>query len=206
MDLSTKIGRDSKIHIYIDGEYKLTVDSDFWYLSKYFSMCEITDEQFEQMSEEIEKRRAFKKAEYFSMQRLYSKGEMLTKLREKNFSPLASSYAADKCEELGLINDEEFASIYADELLTRKHMGISRIILELKRKSISSEIIEEVVSKLECDETENIIHLLEKKYLNRLSDEKGRRSVFASLARLGYSYSDIKHAMEQYLEENDFDF
>lgn len=203
MELSTKTGRDNKVHIYIDGEYKLTVDGDFWYLSKYFSINDISDEQFEEMSEDIEKRRAYKKAEYLSMQRLHSKGEILSKLREKNFSPCACSYAADECEELGLINDDEFAKIYADELFTRKHMGISRIKLELKRKGISCEIIEEVVSTLECCETENIVHLLENKYSHRLGDEKGKRSVFNSLVRLGYSYSDIKHAMEDFLEENE---
>ena len=35
MILSVKQGNGNKIHIYVDDEYRATVDSDYWYSEKY---------------------------------------------------------------------------------------------------------------------------------------------------------------------------
>lgn len=202
MKLSVKSGREDKVHIFIDSEYNLTVDAEYWYLSKYHTLSEIDDETYEEMEQEIEKRRAFKKGLSLSSSRLHSKYEIYQKLL-RNFSKEASEYAADKCEEIGVINDRDFAELYASELLERKGMGISRIRLELRRKGVPNDISQEIIDSLECDENQQIKNLIEKKYFRRLADEKGRRSVFNALVRLGYSYGDVKSAIEEYLEENE---
>lgn len=202
MKISVKQGREDKIHIYVDDEYKLTVDAEYWYLSPWHNKKEIDEDEYEIMEAEIEKRRAFKNGVALCMSRLHSKGEIETKLNRK-FSKEASNYAANKCEEIGIVNDEDFARLYAEELLERKGMGISRVRLELKRKGISSDIISSTLEEIEVDEKQQIKDLLERKYFRRLSDEKGRKSTFNALVRLGYSYSDIKYALEEFIEENE---
>ena len=202
MKLSVKSGRENKVHIHINGEYKLTVDAEFWYLSQWHNLKEIDEEQYEEMSEQVEKRRAFKNAFDLCMTRLHSKGEIVQKLSRK-FSRIAAEYAAEKCEEIGVLNDRDFALLYSKELLNRKGMGISRIKLELRRKGIGSDIIEDVLSEIEVDETEQIKNLIERKYFRKISDEKGRRSVFNALIRLGYSYRDVKTAMREYACEDE---
>lgn len=202
MKLSFKGGRENKVHIYVDGEYKLTVDAEFWYLSQWHNLKEIDQEQYEEMSEQIEQRRAFKNAFDLCMTRLHSKGEIVQKLGRK-FSRSAAEYAADKCEEIGVLNDRDFALLYSKELLNRKGMGVSRIKLELRRKGVESDIIDEVLSEIEVDETQQIKDLIERKYYRKISDEKGRKSVFNALVRLGYSYGDIKIAMREYACEDD---
>ena len=202
MKLSVKSGRDDKVHIFIDSEYRLTVDAEYWYLSEYHLLKDIDEETYEKMESDIEKRRAFKKAASLSASRLHSKYEVYQKLI-RNFSKGASEYAADKCEEIGLVNDRDFAEAYAKELQQRKGMGVSRIKLEMRRKGISSDVVEDVLESFDCDETQQIKDLIERKYFRRLSDEKGRRSVFNALVRLGYSYGDAKRAIEEFLEENE---
>lgn len=202
MRLTVKSGREDKVHIYIDSEYRLTVDAEFWYLSEYHLLKDIDEETYEKMESEIEKRRAFKKAASLSASRLHSKYELYQKLI-RNFSKEASEYAADRCEEIGLVDDRSFAEAYAKELLQRKGMGMSRIKLEMRRKGISPDIAQEVSESFECDEIQQIKDLIERKYFRRLSDEKGKRSVFNALIRLGYSYGDAKTAIEEFLEENE---
>lgn len=202
MKLTFKSGREDKVHIYIDGEYKLTVDAEYWYLSKYHTLKEIDDQTYEEMAVEIEKRRAFQKGVALSFSRLHSKYEIYQKLL-RSFSKDSAQYAADKCEEIGVVNDRDFAELYANELQNRKGMGVSRIKLELKRKGISSDIADEVVDCLESDEKQQIKDLIERKYHRRLVDEKGKRSAFNALVRLGYSYGDVKNAIEEFLEENE---
>lgn len=202
MKISAKQGREDKVHIYIENEYKLTVDAEYWYLSPWHNKKEIDEDEYEIMEAEIEKRRAFKNGVALCMSRIHSKSEIETKLNRK-FSKEASNYAANKCEEIGIVNDEDFAKLYAEELLARKGMGISRVRLELKRKGISSDIISSTLEEIEVDEKQQIKDLLERKYFRRLSDEKSRNSTFNALVRLGYSYSDIKYALEEFIEENE---
>lgn len=197
MKLSTKSGRDGKVHIYIDDEYKLTVDGDYWYTSSWYLKKQIDDDEFEELTDEITKRRAFNNAVSLAMTRLHSKGELFQKLSKK-YTKEAAEYAAEKCEEIGVINDTDFAYMYADELRGRKHFGVSRIKQELRRKGISSDIIEQVIDETEIDNAEQIKELIERKYYRSLSDEKGMRRTVAALTRLGYSYYDIRRALEEY--------
>lgn len=202
MKLSVKSGREDKIHIFIDSVYKLTVDAEYWYLSKYHTLKEIDEPTYEEMEREIEKRRAFKKGMALSSSRLHSQYELYRKLL-KSFPKEYASYAAEKCAQIGLVNDRDYAELFANELLSRKGMGVSRIKLELKRKGIDSDIIQEVCQELDCDEKQQIKDLIDKKYFRRLTDEKGKRSVFNALIRLGYSYGDVKNSIEEYILENE---
>ena len=67
-------------------------------------------------------------------------------------------------------------------------------------KGISRDVCESVLDEFEVDPTEQIVQLIEKKYKNKLQDEKDRRRTVAALQRMGYSWSDIKDALESFLE------
>ncbi len=204
MKLSIKNGKNNKIHIFFDDEYSLTVDSEYWYTSPWCIKKEIDEEEKEELSEEIECRRAWLKTLDLISMRSHSQKEIVTKLRQK-FSQNAAELAAKKAVELGLICDESFAEMYANELLHRKKYGVSRIKNELRMKGISSDITESVISSLDIDAKESIINLVERKYARKINDEKGRRSVIAALQRLGYSYSDIKSALREFGANEEID-
>ncbi len=197
MKLSTKSGRENKIHIFLDGEYSLTVDSEFWFTSQWCRIKEIDEEDLEELREDIEMRRAWLKALDLLSLRSHSQKELIVKLRRK-YSQNTAEAVAHKAAELGLIDDEAFAEMYTRELVERKKYGISRVKNELRLKGISSHIIESVIFSLDFDSKESIINLVERKYARKLSDEKGRRQVIAALQRLGYSYSDIRAALSEF--------
>jgi len=197
MKLSTKSGRENKIHIFLDGEYSFTVDSEFWFTSGWCRIKEIDEEDLEELREDIEMRRAWLKALDLLSLRSHSQKELIVKLRRK-YSQETAEAVAHKAAELGLIDDEAFAEMYARELIERKKYGISRVKNELRLKGISSHIIESVIFSLDFDSKESIINLVERKYARKLSDEKGRRQVIAALQRLGYSYSDIRAALSEF--------
>ena len=194
MKLTAKSGRENKIHIFIDDEYSLTVDSEFWFTSEWSRIEEIDEEDLEELREDVEMRRAWLKALDLLSIRSHSRKELTGKLRRK-YSQNTAEAVAHKAAELGLIDDEAFAEMYAKELLERKKYGISRVKNELRLKSISSHIIESVLFSLDIDSKESIINLVERKYSHKLADEKGRRQVIAALQRRGFSYSDIKSAL-----------
>lgn len=204
MKLTAKSGRENKIHIFIDDEYSLTVDSEFWFTSEWSRIKEIDEEDLEELREDVEMRRAWLKALDLLSIRSHSRKELTGKLRRK-YSQNTAEAVAHKAAELGLIDDEAFAEMYAKELLERKKYGISRVKNELRLKGISSHIIESVLFSLDIDSKESIINLVERKYSHKLADEKGRRQVIAALQRRGFSYSDIKSALGEIDVSDEYD-
>lgn len=195
MKLSIREGKAKKIHIYIDEEYRATVDSDYWYSEKYRNYKEINEEELTELLNAVSFRRAYNKGLDFLSRRPYGTKELVKKLCEKGHEKEFAEKACDRLLELGLLNDEEYARILANDLLDRKNYSIKRIKQELAFRGINREIIENTVYLLDNDPVSRIIILIKKKYINKISDEKGRKRTVDALLRLGYSYSDIKSAL-----------
>ena len=203
MELSVKSGKAQKIHIYIDGEYKMTVDGNFWYSEKWHKLNTVDEEELAELESAVNSRCAFLNGMNLLSRRAHSKKEIVMKLSQK-YPKQAAQSAADKLEELRLIDDAKFAELYAEELYERKKFSPKRIENELKLKGISSEIASETVKSLDKDDFNRIILLLNSKYRNKLSDGKDVRRTVNALMRMGYSYSDIRKALNEVADtEND---
>ena len=203
MKLSVKEGNGNKIHIYVDEEYRATVDSDFWYSEKFRNLKEITQEELTELLDSVSFRRAYNKGLDYLSHRPYGTKELIKKLCEKGHGKEAVQKACDRMTELGLLNDEEYARILANNLLERKNYGVKRVKQELLFRGLDREIVENTVEALDNNPEKSIILVVRKKYLNKLNDEKGRRKAIDGLMRLGYSYSDIKNALNTITNSED---
>lgn len=199
MKLNFKEGKENKIHIFIDGEYRMTADRTFIALCGYKNNSEINEQELASLEMEVSSRRAFNKACDLLSRRDHSRAELLQKLRHKGFSEGAEA-ALLKLSDLGYVDDRRFSENYAGELQRLKHFGKKRISLELYKKGISSDIISDVTEAIENDSDELVL-ILEKKYGKVLDTEKGVRRAFSALVRMGYGYAEIKEALEK-IENN----
>lgn len=198
MKITAKNGKGNKIHISADGEYVATVDSDFWYSSKIINGDDITQDELTAFLEAVSFRRAYNRALDIISRRDHCKKELVKKLEQKMVDKQVAQDVVNAIEELGLINEEEYAIRFSQELLRRKGMSAFRIRQELISRGIPREIAENAVEELDTDEKECIINLLNTKFSSRnLSDEKELRRTINALMRLGYQYSDIKNAIEE---------
>lgn len=205
MKLSTQAGRQNKIHIYIDGEYRLTVDDVFWFSERWHNLEEIDGEELAALEEAVSSRRAFNSALDLLSLRAHGKQELYRKLLRKH-SPAAAAAAVEKTEEAGLLNDTDYAERFAEELYSRKHYGERRIVSELTARGIDREIAENAVKMLDKDDENRIIKLLQTKYRCAFADEKGRRRAVNGLMRMGYDYAAIRKALEEFpLGTEEFD-
>lgn len=204
MKITAKGGRKDKIHIYIDGEYRFTVDDNFWFSCGYISGDEIDEEELAAFEEAVGSRRAFNSALNSLDYRDHSTREIRQKLMRK-FDAQYVNEAVEKLTELDLINDERYAKLYARELFEHKKFGKMRIKSELRARGIAAETANEAVEELfdeeEPDNIERIVDIIEKKYYNKINDESGRKKVFAALTRMGYSFSDIREAMAEFSDD-----
>ena len=199
MKITFSDGRLNKVHISVDGEYVFTVDSEYWYSCKWRNTSEIDEpEDEEEFYNEIGSRAAF-----ISGLRVLSYGdnsrkELRRKLISKGHKAQYVDFALEKLEEYGYINDERFASYFAERLVRTKHSSKNGIKNELMLKGISREIADNVLSKMEFSPVEDIKAVIEKKYKNHINNEKGLKKTVAGLQRLGYNWSDIKSALNEF--------
>ena len=200
MKLTIKEGNAKKIHIYIDEEYRATVDSDYWYSEKFRNYKEINEEELTELLNAVSFRRAYNKGLDFLSRRPFGTKELIKKLCEKGHEKECAEKACERLLELGLLNDEDYARILVNDLHERKNYSVKRIKQELSFRGIDRDIIENTVDLLDNDPVPRIIILIKKKYINKINDEKGRRRTVDALMRLGYSYSDIKTALNTITE------
>ena len=121
------------------------------------------------------------------------------KLRQAGFSQLAVDYALSYVESYGYIDDERYARTYiAYRMNTKSHQ---KIIQELISKGVDKETAaaawEEEAALNMPDEREILYRTIEKKYCPDTDlNEKEMRRLQGYLIRRGFSYSDIKSALE----------
>lgn len=187
--------------LFIDGEYVMNLDAQTLIENRFDVGREIDDDELKEIIEKSNERRAKDKALWLISYRSHSKKELFDKLR-RDFDEDSAQKAVDRMQELGLINDGEFAKAYARKLVYGKKMSLRAAELELHRKGIDNITAEQALSELEYDAQTQIIEFISKKYRN-IEDEKVRRRAVAALQRKGYGWDDIKQAIESM--SGDFD-
>ena len=200
MILKAQRGRGNKIHLLLDDEYKITTDVEFWALNFIVDGTDITDEEWEVLVDKIGYRKAFNKCADLLSRRDHSVKELRDKLL-RTVDEAAADKAIDKYIEMGYLDDEKFAKALAEHLYTVKNYSDSHVKQELFKRGISRDIVNEIVENAENDSVQSVITIINKKYLNKLNIEGGREKVIAAMMRKGFSYSDIKSALDEI--END---
>ena len=201
MIISYKPGKSNKIHIYIDDEYQITTTEGFLSNNFFASGSEISQEEWEELVEKINYAKAVNKCYDLLAIRSHSKKELFEKLL-KNFDYNSSSKAIELMEEIGYLNDEEYAKELLDYLMNNKKISKSFIALEMKKRGVDCEIYEQLISDADIDDIGVAYDIINSKYIRKLNEEGGRNKVIAALARKGFRYSDITCALDM-IEEDD---
>jgi len=210
-----KQGRGNKCHVYVDGQYRLTIHTQIpvqYGISKdrLTSPAELV-----QWLEDSQPLFAKDYAMEILSRRSISEQELFQKVSQKHHSENISQEvwedavqsAVDRMVELGLVNDEDYAGKLARDMANVRKMGPIRIQRELVHKGIDRDLAEEIVEDLECDPESAILELLEGKFARiaenaaENDDLKEKNRLIGRLTRLGYSYADIRRAWDAYLEE-----
>ena len=124
-----------------------------------------------------------------------SKKELADKLREKGESAEDSESCAAWVEEIGLINEADYAGMIVRHY-AEKGCGAGRIRTELFRRGIPRELWEDALTQMpeQSDKLQRYI-------ASRLTDPEDRaqvKKVSDGLYRRGYSWDEIRHALEEF--------
>ena len=202
MQLKTQKGRGKKIHLLLDGEYKITTDAFFWTLHGVPDGTEMTEQELNDLVQDIERNKAVNKCYDLLSRRDHSKKELETKLL-RTVSPENARYAVAKMEEKGYLDDEKYARKLCTYLLETKNLSKRHLSAEMAKRGLDRDLIRQVLDETEIDPVAQIIKLLQTKFAAKLAGENGRQKVTAALLRKGFTYADIRSALYR-LETDDY--
>ena len=134
-----------------------------------------------------------------------SRRELVKRLREKGAAESDAEAAADWLEEIGALNDADYAS-----MLVRHYGGMgygeAKIRDELYRRGVGRELWEDALAA-SPDAQEAIARVIAQKTKGRALDEKGRKRLSDMLLRRGFAWRDVRAALAAYGENaTEFDY
>lgn len=151
-------------------------------------------------------RKAKKRGMYLLGERDYCKAELTEKLTRTYNEEIAEEAVEYICS-LGYINDGEYARKLGDYLIKSKRFGVRRARQEMLRRGLSAELVENTLEDFSEEELdEELTALIEKKYLNKISDFDDRRRTVAALVRRGYDFGSVRRCIEAVLNRHCEDF
>ena len=208
--MCVEIGSDERLSNFDDvGNYKddrvtkIYVHRDILADSGFKKGSAITEDEVDLLIYKNDRRRARERALYLMTARDYSYGGLYEKLAE-NYSEEICEEVCDELAKRGILSDRRYAEKLCRHLFESKKLGEWAVRREMRRKGLTSEIIDEVIEEFSEDDDSfaRLEKLDETKYERYLTDWKGVKKVKDALARRGYSYDEINEVIDLY----DLDF
>lgn len=122
--------------------------------------------------------------------RARSRSELETKLSGRGFEPEIITKVLDRLQEIGLIDDADFANQWVHSRHTYSGKGKRALAVELRLKGIDQDTASEALSQIDPeDERERAAELVRRKLKNKPVDDRDKvtRRLVSMLARKGYS-------------------
>lgn len=141
------------------------------------------------------------KAAQLASGRMLSRKELTDKLSRKGIDPDTAEETADWLESLGAVDDAAYAGVIARHYAASGY-GPGRVRQELQKRGISRELWDDALSQLP-DSANAIDRFLQKKLSGRTPDRALLKKLSDALLRRGFSWSDIRPALNRLGEEID---
>ena len=191
----TKKGRFA---IFADNEFLFSVHKDLFLSRPELALGrDLPAETLEEIRLEDEawscKEKALSLLEYAAR----SSGELAEKLR-RQYPPETVEAVIERLAELGLLDDLDYGRRLAADLLRLRKYSLGRVRQALCRRRLDRETIDRILGELEdTNQIGPMVELVQKKYLPKLREPRGRQKVAAALQRRGYGWEEIRVALRR---------
>jgi regulatory protein len=208
-NISTQVKNPDRVNISVDGAYRFSLD--------VFQVGELgvkigrefTEAELEQIENESKFGKLYARALEYCLMRPHSAREVKDYLWRKTRATKYKSRDGQIKERLGdstenadrvferlvgkgYIDDEKFARFWVQNRNLTKGASQRKLTAELRAKGVESAIIEQALAEGERSDDDELRKVIAKKR-KRYDDEQ---KLIAYLARQGFSYDDIKSALQ----------
>lgn len=127
--------------------------------------------------------------------------EIMKALESMALLPAIRGGILGELEESGFIDDERFAKEFVRARVDMKRLGPHRLRFELKKRGVSTAIVQKVLKdEFDIEKQERIAReLVKKKLSGRVPDEKSARRIGAYLRRKGLDYEVVNRVTYELL-------
>jgi regulatory protein len=189
--------RRGRARIFVDGEFWAEIDADVAIERGLREGVALGLEELEAARVAGERALAMNRALHFLGYRARSRREVRDRLRRYGYGEETARAVIGRLEELGYLDDEEFARTVVREKARR--YGPRRVSAELRRSGVDAELAQDVVEEefSERSELEAARSAAARRYNRGGSDAEARR-VYGFLMRRGYSADVCAEVAREY--------
>jgi regulatory protein len=189
--------RRGRARIWVDGEFWAEIDADVAAERGLREGVALGLEELEEVRVAGERALAMNRALHFLGYRARSRREVRERLQRYGYGEETVEVVVGRLEELGYLDDEEFARAAAREKARR--YGPRRVLGELRRSGVDAELAQGVVDDefAQRSELEEARSLAARRYNRGGSDAEARR-VYGFLLRRGYSAEVCAEVAREY--------
>lgn len=152
--------------------------------------AELPDSVYEQIVNQVLKTRIITRCEYLLNGKAYTVAELRKKLQEGYYPSDLIEMAIEKMLAWHFLDDEDYARRYVE--LRGKKKSLRELTLELRRKGIDRDLIEDVLAGGEEQQSDTLMRLAEKRCKNEnLEDPKIWMKHLRYFMGKGFPYDEI---------------
>jgi len=190
-------GRGKRVNIYLDGRFAFSLDAEVVVKEGLKVGQELVTDQIEALARSDKFRRCLNAATRYLGYRPRSEFELRERLGRGGFDSGSVEAVLGRLREQGLVDDVDFAQFWKDNRQSFSPRSRSLTRLELRRKGVAEEIIDQVVSGVSDDDSAYRAALSRARRLPAADWESFRRRLGGYLKRRGFSYGVINNTVEQ---------
>jgi regulatory protein len=189
--------RRGRARIFVDGEFWAEIDADVAVERGLREGATLALAELEVARVAGERALAMNRALHFLGYRARSRSEVRERLRRYGYGEETVRAVIGRLEELGYLDDEEFARTVVREKARR--YGPRRVSADLRRSGVDAELAQDIVEEefAERSEVETARSAAARRYNRRGSDAEARR-VYGFLVRRGYSADVCAEVAREY--------
>jgi len=195
--ISSQVKKVGFYNIYVNDKYELSL-SELDLIGSGLKTNQTIDEK---KLEELKNTQARSKAYNFAIRYLALRPRSTHEINQyltfrKGFSSEDANYTIERLIDEGYLDDKQFSEMWIRNRMLLSPKSDKVLSLELIKKGISKDIIQEAISSLdEHDKISSIKSLIEKKQRQTKYHDKQKLAEY--LSRQGYNYGLIKQALEE---------
>lgn len=197
-------GREKRVKVSLDGEPALDLLAETTRLQGLKAGQEIDRSRLDTLQSQDRFQRCLNAALRLLGYRPRSENELRQRLQRRGFNGEYLDKAIDRLKEQGLIDDIAFARFWKENRETFSPRSRRLTKLELRRKGLSSDIIEQVIGEIDDSKSAYQAAVKRAPRLVGADYQDFRRRLGAYLGRRGFSYSVIEKTTERIWKEQKY--
>ena len=198
-------GRQKRVNMFLDGKFAFSLEAEVAVKDGLRVGQELSANEVETLVKQERFHRCLDTAARYLSYRPRSESELRERLHRRGFDDSNVEAVIGRLKEQGLVDDIAFAQFWKDnrESFSPRSQRLTK--LELRRKGIANDIINQVVDTVSDDDSAYRA-ALGKAHILPLSDYQGfRRRLGGYLKRRGFDYEVINYTVQRLWQERGSD-